>query len=177
MSYFWFSIYLILYISIQFSVFDILFAFHFDSLYLLFIIGLSGINHIWLYIWIWKCFVLFSIICLSYFFLTIFHIIQNSYHGSYIFFYIYISINNNSHTLIYFQKIDRILPHSFPTLQACISSLTASYNRELLFSANEGLVILLQAYSRGYLTRKAIRNRMKYLKQNTPAISRIQVWW
>ena len=56
-----------------------------------------------------------------------------------------------------------------------ISEVTAEHNREMLFKANEDFIVLVQAHVRGYLTRRAFRERMEFLSQQLPAITTIQV--
>ena len=59
--------------------------------------------------------------------------------------------------------------------QGMISEVTAEHNREMLFKANEDFIVLVQAHVRGYLTRRAFRERMEFLSQQLPAITTIQV--
>jgi Ras GTPase-activating-like protein IQGAP1 len=59
--------------------------------------------------------------------------------------------------------------------QSSISGVTAAYNREQLWLANEGLITKLQACCRGYLVRQEFRSRMNFLKKQIPAITCIQV--
>ena len=59
--------------------------------------------------------------------------------------------------------------------QGVISEVTAEHNREMLFKANEDFIVLVQAHVRGYLTRRAFRERMEFLSQQLPAITTIQV--
>uniref|UniRef100_A0A670ZGU2 IQ motif containing GTPase activating protein 1 n=1 Tax=Pseudonaja textilis TaxID=8673 RepID=A0A670ZGU2_PSETE len=60
--------------------------------------------------------------------------------------------------------------------QGAISAVTAAYNREQLWLANENLITKLQACCRGYLVRQEFRARMHFLKKQVPAITCIQVW-
>lgn len=53
--------------------------------------------------------------------------------------------------------------------------MTAAYNREQLWLANEGLITKLQACCRGYLVRQEFQSRMNFLKKQIPAITCIQV--
>ncbi|XP_059801884.1 ras GTPase-activating-like protein IQGAP1 [Hypanus sabinus] len=62
-------------------------------------------------------------------------------------------------------------------IQSTISGVTAAYNREQLWVANEGLVTKLQARCRGYLVRREFLERMKFLKRQQPAILTIQSNW
>lgn len=56
-----------------------------------------------------------------------------------------------------------------------VSSVTAEYNREQLWLANEALVIQLQARVRGHLVRKAHAQRLEYLRQQEPHVVKLQV--
>ena len=60
-------------------------------------------------------------------------------------------------------------------VQGVVSEVTAEHNREMLFKTNEDFIILVQAHVRGYLARKAFRDRMDFLFQQQPAITTIQV--
>ncbi|XP_066094279.1 ras GTPase-activating-like protein IQGAP1 [Saccopteryx bilineata] len=62
-------------------------------------------------------------------------------------------------------------------IQSSISGVTAAYNREQLWLANEGLITKLQACCRGYLVRREFRSRMNFLKKQIPAITCIQSQW
>lgn len=53
--------------------------------------------------------------------------------------------------------------------------MTAEYNREQLWLANEPLIILLQAQIRGYLARRALAERLEYLRQQEPSVVKLQV--
>ncbi len=53
--------------------------------------------------------------------------------------------------------------------------MTAEYNREQLWLANESLVTQLQARIRGYLVRKKHAERMAYLQQQEPHVVKLQV--
>lgn len=53
--------------------------------------------------------------------------------------------------------------------------MTAEYNREQLWLANESLVTQLQARIRGYLVRKKHAQRMEYLHQQEPHVVKLQV--
>uniref|UniRef100_A0A670ZDJ6 IQ motif containing GTPase activating protein 1 n=1 Tax=Pseudonaja textilis TaxID=8673 RepID=A0A670ZDJ6_PSETE len=61
--------------------------------------------------------------------------------------------------------------------QGAISAVTAAYNREQLWLANENLITKLQACCRGYLVRQEFRARMHFLKKQVPAITCIQSQW
>lgn len=56
-----------------------------------------------------------------------------------------------------------------------VSRVTAEYDREQLWLANEPLVIQLQAWTRGYLVRRDHSERLKYFKQNEPSVVKLQV--
>uniref|UniRef100_A0A668AD46 IQ motif containing GTPase activating protein 2 n=1 Tax=Myripristis murdjan TaxID=586833 RepID=A0A668AD46_9TELE len=58
-------------------------------------------------------------------------------------------------------------------IQGVVSSVTADYNREQLWLANEPLVTWLQARIRGYLVRKVYGQRMEYLRQQEPHVKDI----
>ncbi|KAM3868168.1 ras GTPase-activating-like protein IQGAP2 [Diretmus argenteus] len=62
-------------------------------------------------------------------------------------------------------------------IQNVVSRVTAEYNREQLWLANESLVTLLQARIRGYLVRKAHAQRMEYLRQQEPHVVKLQACW
>ncbi|XP_041034289.1 ras GTPase-activating-like protein IQGAP1 isoform X1 [Carcharodon carcharias] len=62
-------------------------------------------------------------------------------------------------------------------IQSTISGVTAAYNREQLWVANEGLITKLQARCRGYLVRREYLERMNFLKKQQPAILTIQSNW
>uniref|UniRef100_A0A3B4DU33 IQ motif containing GTPase activating protein 2 n=1 Tax=Pygocentrus nattereri TaxID=42514 RepID=A0A3B4DU33_PYGNA len=58
-----------------------------------------------------------------------------------------------------------------------VSSVTAEYNREQLWLANEPLIVQLQACIRGYLVRRAYSDRLAYLKQQEPRVIKLQASW
>ncbi|XP_053933358.1 ras GTPase-activating-like protein IQGAP1 [Cuculus canorus] len=62
-------------------------------------------------------------------------------------------------------------------IQSTISGVTAAYNREQLWLANESLITKLQACCRGYLVRQEFNSRMNFLKKQVPAITCIQSQW
>uniref|UniRef100_A0A803YD34 IQ motif containing GTPase activating protein 1 n=1 Tax=Meleagris gallopavo TaxID=9103 RepID=A0A803YD34_MELGA len=64
-----------------------------------------------------------------------------------------------------------------PTEFSTISGVTAAYNREQLWLANENLIVKLQACCRGYLVRQEFNSRMSFLKKQVPAITCIQSQW
>lgn len=59
--------------------------------------------------------------------------------------------------------------------QSVVNSVTAEYNREQLWLANESFVTQLQARIRGHLARKKHLQRMEYLRQQEPHVVKIQV--
>ncbi|KAL7839655.1 hypothetical protein SRHO_G00263130 [Serrasalmus rhombeus] len=62
-------------------------------------------------------------------------------------------------------------------IQSVVSSVTAEYNREQLWLANEPLIVQLQACIRGYLVRRAYSDRLAYLKQQEPRVIKLQASW
>uniref|UniRef100_A0A8D3CWJ2 IQ motif containing GTPase activating protein 2 n=1 Tax=Scophthalmus maximus TaxID=52904 RepID=A0A8D3CWJ2_SCOMX len=60
-------------------------------------------------------------------------------------------------------------------VQTAISCVTAEYNREQLWLANESFVTQLQARVRGYLVRKKHAQRMEYLRQQEPNVVKLQI--
>ncbi|KAL6114330.1 iqgap2 [Pungitius sinensis] len=62
-------------------------------------------------------------------------------------------------------------------IQSVVSCVTAEYNREQLWMANEHLVTQLQARTRGYLVRKKHAKRMDYLRQQEPHVVKLQACW
>uniref|UniRef100_A0A7N8WUM6 IQ motif containing GTPase activating protein 2 n=1 Tax=Mastacembelus armatus TaxID=205130 RepID=A0A7N8WUM6_9TELE len=62
-------------------------------------------------------------------------------------------------------------------IQSVVSCVTAEYNREQLWLANESLVTQLQARVRGYLVRKKHAQRMDYLRQQEPHVVKLQACW
>ncbi|NXM99063.1 IQGA1 protein, partial [Sylvia borin] len=62
-------------------------------------------------------------------------------------------------------------------IQSTISGVTAAYNREQLWLANENLIVRLQACCRGFLVRQEFNSRMNFLKKQVPAITCIQSQW
>uniref|UniRef100_A0A8C0F7H8 IQ motif containing GTPase activating protein 1 n=1 Tax=Bubo bubo TaxID=30461 RepID=A0A8C0F7H8_BUBBB len=67
------------------------------------------------------------------------------------------------------------IPSTDLTQSSTISGVTAAYNREQLWLANENLITKLQACCRGYLVRQEFNSRMNFLKKQVPAITCIQV--
>lgn len=59
-------------------------------------------------------------------------------------------------------------------IQSTISGVSAAYNREQLWLANESFITKLQARCRGYLMRKKFNSRMTFLKEQAPAVTCIQ---
>ncbi|KAG8456504.1 hypothetical protein GDO86_002327 [Hymenochirus boettgeri] len=62
-------------------------------------------------------------------------------------------------------------------IQLVVGKITADYNREQLWMANENLIILLQAQTRGYLLRKSYKERKAYLTEQEPAVITLQASW
>uniref|UniRef100_A0A8C2EM11 IQ motif containing GTPase activating protein 2 n=1 Tax=Cyprinus carpio TaxID=7962 RepID=A0A8C2EM11_CYPCA len=62
-------------------------------------------------------------------------------------------------------------------IQSVLSSVTAEYNREQLWLANEPFIIRLQALIRGYLVRRAHNERLEYLRKQEPSVIRLQASW
>ncbi|XP_061585009.1 ras GTPase-activating-like protein IQGAP2 [Cololabis saira] len=62
-------------------------------------------------------------------------------------------------------------------IQNVVSCVTADYNREQLWLANEPLITQLQARIRGYLVRRKHAQRMEYLHQQEPHVVRLQACW
>uniref|UniRef100_A0A3Q1FTV3 IQ motif containing GTPase activating protein 2 n=1 Tax=Acanthochromis polyacanthus TaxID=80966 RepID=A0A3Q1FTV3_9TELE len=56
-----------------------------------------------------------------------------------------------------------------------VSCVTAEYNRQQLWLANESFITQLQARIRGYLVRKKHAERMEYLRQQEPHVVTLQV--
>ncbi|KAJ3592857.1 hypothetical protein NHX12_005195, partial [Muraenolepis orangiensis] len=62
-------------------------------------------------------------------------------------------------------------------IQSAVSGVTTAYNREQLWLANESLITKLQARCRGYLVRKAHKDRMDFLKSQDSSVTCIQAHW
>ncbi|KAJ8285564.1 hypothetical protein GJAV_G00028290 [Gymnothorax javanicus] len=62
-------------------------------------------------------------------------------------------------------------------IQSIVGRVTAEFNREQLWLANEPLIVLLQARVRGYLVRRAYSERLEYLRQQEPSVIRLQASW
>ncbi|MEQ2282850.1 Ras GTPase-activating-like protein iqgap1 [Ameca splendens] len=62
-------------------------------------------------------------------------------------------------------------------IQNVVNSVTAEYNREQLWLANESFVTQLQARIRGYLFRRKHSQRMEYLHQQEPHVVALQASW
>ncbi|CAG07881.1 unnamed protein product [Tetraodon nigroviridis] len=62
-------------------------------------------------------------------------------------------------------------------IQVLLLSVTAEYNREQLWLANESLVTQLQARIRGFLVRKRQKQRMDYLQRQEPHVVKLQACW
>lgn len=59
-------------------------------------------------------------------------------------------------------------------IQEVVSKITEAANRALLFEANEGNIITLQAHTRGMIARRKYQERLNFLHNQLPAIVRIQ---
>ncbi|KAM9167883.1 ras GTPase-activating-like protein IQGAP2 isoform 1-T1 [Mergus octosetaceus] len=62
-------------------------------------------------------------------------------------------------------------------IQNIVGQVTADYNREQLWLANENLIVQLQAQARGYLIRKNYQERKAYLQSQEPSAIKIQAFW
>ncbi|KGL92677.1 Ras GTPase-activating-like IQGAP2, partial [Charadrius vociferus] len=62
-------------------------------------------------------------------------------------------------------------------IQNIVGQVTADYNREQLWLANENLIVQLQARARGFLVRKNYRERKAYLQNQEPSAVKIQAFW
>ncbi|XP_075788419.1 ras GTPase-activating-like protein IQGAP2 isoform X3 [Pelodiscus sinensis] len=62
-------------------------------------------------------------------------------------------------------------------IQTIIGQVTADYNREQLWFANENLILQLQALARGFLVRKNYEERKEYLQNQEPLVIKIQASW
>uniref|UniRef100_A0A663N2F7 IQ motif containing GTPase activating protein 2 n=1 Tax=Athene cunicularia TaxID=194338 RepID=A0A663N2F7_ATHCN len=60
-------------------------------------------------------------------------------------------------------------------IQSIVGQVTADYNREQLWLANENLIVELQAQARGFLVRKNYQERKAYLQNQEPSAIKIQV--
>ncbi|KAF1573653.1 UNVERIFIED_CONTAM: Ras GTPase-activating-like protein IQGAP2, partial [Eudyptes pachyrhynchus] len=60
-------------------------------------------------------------------------------------------------------------------IQSIVGQVTADYNREQLWLANENLIVQLQARARGFLVRKNYQERKAYLQNQEPSAIKIQV--
>lgn len=60
-------------------------------------------------------------------------------------------------------------------LQEVISSISGAYSRSILWRSSEALTIRLQALCRGFLIRRQLEARQRYLISQTPAVIVIQV--
>uniref|UniRef100_A0A8C3QE06 Uncharacterized protein n=2 Tax=Geospiza parvula TaxID=87175 RepID=A0A8C3QE06_GEOPR len=61
-------------------------------------------------------------------------------------------------------------------IQNIAGQVTADYNREQLWLANENLIVGLQARARGFLVRKNFQERKAYLQNQEPSAIKIQVF-
>nr|XP_044994154.1 ras GTPase-activating-like protein IQGAP3 [Jaculus jaculus] len=62
-------------------------------------------------------------------------------------------------------------------IQSVLTKVTAAHDRQLLWEANVGLVIRLQARLRGFLARQQFTERAHLLRTRLPAVIRIQARW
>ncbi|NXE24430.1 IQGA2 protein, partial [Ardeotis kori] len=62
-------------------------------------------------------------------------------------------------------------------IQSIVGQVTADYNREQLWLANENLIVQLQARARGFLVRKNFQERKAYLQNQEPSAIKIQAFW
>ncbi|XP_014450209.2 ras GTPase-activating-like protein IQGAP2 isoform X3 [Alligator mississippiensis] len=62
-------------------------------------------------------------------------------------------------------------------IQKIVGQVTADYNREQLWLANENLIVQLQAQARGFLIRKSYKERKTYLQNQEPSVIKIQAFW
>nr|XP_026650133.1 ras GTPase-activating-like protein IQGAP2 isoform X5 [Zonotrichia albicollis] len=62
-------------------------------------------------------------------------------------------------------------------IQNIAGQVTADYNREQLWLANENLIVGLQARARGFLVRKNFQERKAYLQNQEPSAIKIQAFW
>lgn len=59
-------------------------------------------------------------------------------------------------------------------IQKVVTDVTAAHDRELLFQANENLIVKIQSQVRGYQARKHYKERISFMKKQLPAIITIQ---
>ncbi|XP_072249511.1 ras GTPase-activating-like protein IQGAP3 [Leuresthes tenuis] len=62
-------------------------------------------------------------------------------------------------------------------IQEVVSSVSASYSRGVLWRSSEPLIVRLQALCRGFLLRRRLEARRRYLVSQTPAVILIQAQW
>ncbi|XP_071437515.1 ras GTPase-activating-like protein IQGAP2 isoform X5 [Pithys albifrons albifrons] len=62
-------------------------------------------------------------------------------------------------------------------IQNIVGQVTADYNREQLWLANENLIVQLQARARGFLVRRNYQERKAYLQNQEPFAIKIQAFW
>ena len=60
-------------------------------------------------------------------------------------------------------------------LKAVISRETGNYDRWVYLESNEPMITKLQAHWKGYLARKNYKERILFMKEQLPAILKIQV--
>lgn len=76
--------------------------------------------------------------------------------------------------LVYCEMIGWSLTCCRP-LQEVVSSVSASYNRSILWRRSAALVVGLQAHCRGFLVRQQLEGRQRYLIGQSAAVVVIQV--
>ncbi|KAL1778167.1 ras GTPase-activating IQGAP3 isoform X1 [Sigmodon hispidus] len=62
-------------------------------------------------------------------------------------------------------------------IQSVITKVTAAHDRQLLWKANVGFIIQLQARLRGFLVRRKFAERSHFLRSLLPAVIKIQAHW
>ncbi|XP_039240467.1 ras GTPase-activating-like protein IQGAP2 isoform X5 [Pipra filicauda] len=62
-------------------------------------------------------------------------------------------------------------------IQKIVGQVTADYNREQLWLANENLIVRLQARARGFLVRRNHQERKAFLQNQEPSAIKIQAFW
>ncbi|NXM08507.1 IQGA2 protein, partial [Tyrannus savana] len=62
-------------------------------------------------------------------------------------------------------------------IQNIVGQVTADYNREQLWLANENLIVRMQARARGFLVRRNYQERKAYLQNQEPSAIKIQAFW
>ncbi|CAN9514406.1 unnamed protein product [Ophioblennius macclurei] len=62
-------------------------------------------------------------------------------------------------------------------IQEVVSNVTARHQRGVLWRSSEALLVVLQARCRGFLVRRRLAIRRRYLLSQTPAVIAIQAYW